>query len=198
MPRGNSVSGDWLGADRADLAAERIIDAAAELFAEHGVAAVGMADIAKAAGCSRATLYRYFDNRHAVRLAFVHRETRRIVAQLDERFRGIADPGERIIAAMLGAVAEVRANPLLIAWFRPADSGMAGRISQDSDVIESLAATIFGPADLTDPERSRLARWLTRVIVSLLSAPGRDAADERAMLEEFVAPVITRTFASPN
>jgi AcrR family transcriptional regulator len=198
MPRGNSVSGDWLGADRADLAAERIIDAAAELFAEHGVAAVGMAEIAKAAGCSRATLYRYFDNRHAVRLAFVHRETRRIVAQLDERFRDIVDPGERIVAAMLGAVEEVRANPLLIAWFRPADSGTAGRISQDSDVIESLAATIFGPADLTDPERSRLARWLTRVIVSLLSAPGRDAADERAMLEEFVAPVITRTFVSPN
>lgn len=192
------MSGDWLSTDRADLAAERIIDAAAELFAEHGVAAVGMAEIAKAAGCSRATLYRYFDNRQAVRLAFVHRETRRIVAQLDERFRDIADPGERIIAAMLGAVDEVRANPLLIAWFRPADSGTAGRISQDSDVIESMAATIFAPTDLTDPERSRLARWLTRIIVSLLSAPGRDAADERAMLEEFVAPVVTRTFVAPN
>ncbi|MFD3506040.1 TetR/AcrR family transcriptional regulator [Nocardia sp. NPDC058666] len=192
------MSGDWLATDRADLAAERIIDAAAELFAEHGVAAVGMADIAKAAGCSRATLYRYFDNRQAVRLAFVHRETRRIVAQLDERFRDIADPGERIIAAMLGAVAQVRANPLLIAWFRPADSGTAGRISQDSDVIEALAATIFGPTGLTDPQRSRLARWLTRVIVSLLSAPGRDAADERAMLEEFVAPVITRNFVAPK
>ncbi|MEU4647430.1 TetR/AcrR family transcriptional regulator [Nocardia fluminea] len=192
------MSGDWLATERADLAAERIIDAAAELFAEHGVAAVGMADIAKAAGCSRATLYRYFDNRHAVRLAFVHRETRRIVAELDERFRDVTDPGERIVAAMLGAVEEVRANPLLIAWFRPADSGTAGRISQDSDVIESLAAAVFAPAGLTDPERSRLARWLTRVIVSLLSAPGRDAADERAMLEEFVAPVVTRTFAAPN
>ncbi|WP_410870631.1 TetR/AcrR family transcriptional regulator [Nocardia sp. A7] len=192
------MNGDWLATDRADLAAERIIDAAAELFAEHGVAAVGMAEIAKAAGCSRATLYRYFDNRHAVRLAFVHRETRRIVAQLDERFRDITDPGERIVAAMLGAVEEVRANPLLIAWFRPADSGTAGRISQDSDVIESLAATIFGPTGLTDPERNRLARWLTRIIVSLLSAPGRDAAEERAMLEEFVAPVITRPFVSPN
>ncbi|MGW5922639.1 TetR/AcrR family transcriptional regulator [Nocardia fluminea] len=192
------MSGDWLATERADLAAERIIDAAAELFAEHGVAAVGMADIAKAAGCSRATLYRYFDNRHAVRLAFVHRETRRIVAELDERFRDITDPGERIVAAMLGAVEEVRANPLLIAWFRPADSGTAGRISQDSDVIESLAADVFAPAGLTDPERSRLARWLTRVIVSLLSAPGRDAADERAMLAEFVAPVVTRTFAAPN
>ncbi|EUA86201.1 transcriptional regulatory domain protein [Mycobacterium ulcerans str. Harvey] len=30
-----------------------------------------------------------------------------------------------------------------------------------------------------------------RVIVSLLMFPGQDEADERAMLEEFVAPVVT-------
>ncbi|MFC4125694.1 TetR/AcrR family transcriptional regulator [Nocardia rhizosphaerae] len=187
------MSGDWLATDRADLAAERIIDAAARLFAERGVAAVGMRDIAAAAGCSRATLYRYFENRQAVRIAFVHRETRRIVAGLAERVRDIADPGERIVAAMLGAIAAVRADPLLIAWFRPGDSGTAGRISQDSDVIESLAAAMFADADLSDPERSRLARWLTRVIVSFLATPGRDAADEAAMLREFVGPIITRT-----
>src|SRR5690606_1496741 len=116
--RRSSVSGDWLATDRADLAAERILDAAAELFAEQGVTTVGMADIAKAAGCSRATLYRYFDNRQAVRVAFVHRETRRIVARLAEQVRDIDDPAERVIAAMLGAVEQVRADPLLIAWFR--------------------------------------------------------------------------------
>lgn len=186
------MSGDWLATDRADLAAERILDAAAELFAERGVAAVGMRDIAAAAGCSRATLYRYFDNRQAVRIAFVHRETRRIVAGLTDRVRDIADPGERIVAAMLGAIAAVRADPLLIAWFRPGDSGTAGRLSQDSDVIESLAATIFADIDLSDPERSRLARWLTRVIVSFLATPGHDDADEAAMLREYVAPIITR------
>ncbi|WP_067572239.1 TetR/AcrR family transcriptional regulator [Nocardia acidivorans] len=189
------MSRDWLSDDRADLAAERILDAAAALFAEHGVTAVGMGDIAKAAGCSRATLYRYFENRQAVRLAFVHRETRRIAAHVVHQVREIADPGERIVAAMLAAVHEVRAEPLLIAWFRPGEAGAAGRISQDSEVIESIAAGLFTPTDLTDPERSRLARWLTRIIVSLLSAPGRDDAEERSMLDEFVAPIISRAFA---
>ncbi|MEV6070150.1 helix-turn-helix domain-containing protein [Nocardia sp. NPDC052001] len=189
------MSRDWLSDDRADLAAERILDAAADLFAERGVTAVGMGDIAKAAGCSRATLYRYFENRQAVRLAFVHRETRRISARVVDQVRGIEDPGERIIAAMLGAVHQVRAEPLLIAWFRPGEAGAAGRISQDSEVIESIAANLFTPTGLTDPERSRLARWLTRIIVSLLSAPGRDDEDERTMLEEFVVPIITRAFA---
>ncbi|MEU0543628.1 helix-turn-helix domain-containing protein [Nocardia sp. NPDC005978] len=186
------MSRDWLSDDRADLAAERILDAAAALFAERGVTAVGMGDIAKAAGCSRATLYRYFDNRHAVRLAFVHRETRRIAARVVHQVRDIGDPTDRIITAMLGAVTEVRADPMLIAWFRAGESGPAGRISQDSDVIESIAAGLFTSNGLSDPERGRLARWLTRIIVSLLSSPGRDADDERAMLEEFVAPVVER------
>ncbi|MFE3002612.1 TetR/AcrR family transcriptional regulator [Nocardia sp. NPDC059246] len=188
------MSRDWLADDRADLAAERILDAAARLFAERGVTAVGMGDIAKAAGCSRATLYRYFENRQAVRLAFVHRATRRIAGGVFEQVAAIEDPGEKVVTAMLGAIHAVRADPMLIAWFRPGESGAAGRISQDSDVIESIAAGLFTPTALTDPERSRLARWLTRIIVSFLAAPGRDDAEERAMLEEFVVPVVSRAF----
>ncbi|APA95794.1 TetR/AcrR family transcriptional regulator [Nocardia seriolae] len=189
------MSRDWLADDRADLAAERILDAAAQLFADRGVTAVGMGDIAKAAGCSRATLYRYFDNRQAVRIAFVHRETRRMAARVFAEVEAIADPGERVVSAMLGAVRAVRAEPTLIAWFRAGESGPAGEISQDSAVIESIAAGLFTQADLTDGERGRLARWLTRISVSLLSAPGRDEDDERAMLEEFVVPVALRAFA---
>ena len=34
------------------------------------------------------------------------------------------------------------------------------------------------------------ARWLVRVLTSLLISPGRDADDERRMLEEFVIPVL--------
>ena len=35
------------------------------------------------------------------------------------------------------------------------------------------------------------ARWLVRVIVSLLIAPGRDEAEERAIVERFVVPALT-------
>ena len=34
------------------------------------------------------------------------------------------------------------------------------------------------------------ARWVVRVMTSLLSFPGRDADDERTMLTEFVVPVV--------
>ncbi|EUA58029.1 tetR family transcriptional regulator domain protein [Mycobacterium intracellulare 1956] len=36
----------------------------------------------------------------------------------------------------------------------------------------------------------RRARWVVRVIVSMLLFPGHDEADERAMIEEFVVPIV--------
>ncbi|MEV4127532.1 helix-turn-helix domain-containing protein [Nocardia sp. NPDC049707] len=194
MMASSGGAGDWLRPKRADIAAEQILDAAAQLFVERGVTNTGMGDVAKAAGCSRATLYRYFPNRRALRIAFVHREARRVAAAVAERTRAITDPRERIVAVMLASLREVRADPTLIAWFTTGDAGIANEIGQSSEVIEAIAAGLLPPA--ADPDRSRLARWLARIIMSLLTAPGRDEADERVMLEQFVAPVVLGAFAS--
>ncbi|WP_036568374.1 TetR/AcrR family transcriptional regulator [Nocardia sp. BMG51109] len=172
-------------------AAERILDAAAELFAERGVAATGMADIAKAAGCSRATLYRYFDSRQAVRLAFVHREARRIGAAVARRIRDIADPGEQLVEGVRAALREVRSDPLLIAWFRPGDAGLTSEIAETSQVIEAIGGSLFTGDSGQRADSALSARWLTRIIVSLLTVPGRDEDEERQMLERFVAPPMT-------
>ncbi|QIS17583.1 TetR/AcrR family transcriptional regulator [Nocardia terpenica] len=188
--------GDWLGDPRSLRAAERILDAAAALFAERGVAATQMADIARAAGCSRATLYRYFDSRRAVQLAFVHREARRLGTTLTADLRTIPDPTTRIVEGVLASLRAVRADPLLIAWFRPADAGTTIEIAQTSQVIESIATSLFGPESPdAQPDNALAARWLTRVIVSLLTVPGRDENEERLFLERFVAPLITGTRA---
>nr|WP_232542345.1 TetR/AcrR family transcriptional regulator [Nocardia bovistercoris] len=175
---------------RADIAAEQILDAAAGLFVERGVGATGMGEVARAAGCSRATLYRYFPNRQSLRIAFVHREARRVAAAVAEEIAGIEDPTERIVVAMLTSLRVVRADPTLIAWFTAGDAGLANAIGQGSDVIEAIAAGLLPDTGSDDAERSRSARWAARIILSLLTAPGRDAHDERAMLEQFVAPAL--------
>lgn len=153
--------------------AGRILDAAAGLFAERGVAAVGMGEVARAAGCSRATLYRYFPDRHALHVAFVHREARRIGSLVPA-----GDPAE----AVLAAVREVRARPELLAWFGAADAATTAELAQSSEVIAGLGLAAAGD----EPA----ARWLVRVIVSLLIVPGRDDAEERAIVERFVVPVL--------
>ncbi|HEU5036809.1 MAG TPA: helix-turn-helix domain-containing protein [Nocardioides sp.] len=153
-----------------------ILDAAAGLFAQHGVNAVGMGEVARAAGCSRATLYRYFADRHELHRAFVHREARRIGALVAEETSEVTD-------AVLAAVRHVRAAPALLAWFGAADAGTTAVLAQSSEVVEGLGLTAVGD--------EAAARWLVRVIVSLLIVPGRDETEERALVERFVVPGLT-------
>ena len=184
------MTADWMRDERPRLAAERILDVAAQLYVENGIAAVGMAEVARAAGCSRATLYRYFDSRQSLQLAFVHREARRIGALVAEEVSAAGDPKDVIVEAMLAAIRLVRADPILAAWFQLGDSGLAAQIAHSSDVIESLGTAFLGQAGFSGEETVRKARWLVRIIVSLLTVPGVDDADERTMLEQFVAPAI--------
>ncbi len=170
----------WLAEDRSRMATERILDAAGELFVRHGVGAVAMGDVARAAGCSRATLYRYFADRHELHVAFVHREARRVGELVAADAARVDDPGRRLVAAVLSALRHVRAAPELAAWFARGDAVATAELAQSSTVIEALGRTV-----VDDP---LAARWVVRVIVSLLIAPGRDGAEERAMVERFVAP----------
>lgn len=180
--------GRWLDDQRGALAAERILDAAALVFAEHGVNVTGMADVARAAGCSRATLYRYFENRGALHAAFVGREARRIAADVARRVGHVEDPADRLVETVMAAITAVRGDATLVAWFAEADAGIAVEQARASQVIADLAAAFLG--EVADPETDQRAAWLVRVIVSLLTMPGRDEHEERSMLERFVAPVL--------
>ena len=54
----------------------------------------------------------------------------------------------------------------------------------------------LGPEDPATVEHR--ARWVVRLLTSLLMFPGRDEADEKAMVEEFVVPILTPAASVPN
>jgi AcrR family transcriptional regulator len=183
---------DWLSSRRSEVAADRILDAAEELYTQRDHASIGMNEIARAAGCSRATLYRYFESREALRTAYVHRETRRLGRAIKERIDGIDDPRERLVASITAALRMVRESPALSSWFAVTRPPIGGEVAGRSEVITALAAAFvnsLGPEDPAVVERR--ARWVVRVVTSLLMYPGQDEADERAMIEEFVVPIVT-------
>ena len=183
------MANDWLAERRTAVAADRILDAAEELFTRHDPSSVGMNEIAKAAGCSRATLYRYFENREALRTAYVARETHRLSESID--VDGIEDPRERLITGIVTTLRLVRESPALSAWFATTAPPLGAELAEKSDVITALATAFVN--SLGDDHPANVAgrgRWLVRVITSLLIFPGRDEADERTMLTEFVAPVV--------
>ena len=185
-------STDWLASRRTEVAADRILDAAEELYTQRDQASIGMNEIARAAGCSRATLYRYFESREALRTAYVHRETHRLSRAIKEHIDGIDDPRERLIASITAALRMVRDSPALASWFAVTRPPIGGEVAGQSEVITALAAAFvnsLGPEDPAIVERR--ARWVVRVLTSLLMFPGHDEADERAMIEEFVVPIVT-------
>ena len=185
------AANDWLSGRRIEVAADRILDAAEELFTRHDPGSVGMNEIAKAAGCSRATLYRYFDNREALRTAYVNRETYRLFDAIKEKIGGITEPRERLSAGIVTTLRLVRESPALSSWFAITQPPIGGELAEQSDVITSLAAAFVNSLGADDQAvaESR-ARWLVRLITSLLMFPGRDVADEQAMIEEFVVPIV--------
>lgn len=183
---------DWLGSRRSEVAADRILDAAGELFAQRPPGSVGMHEIASAAGCSRATLYRYFENREALHTAYVHREAYALHSRMTERIAEIADPRERLIAGFLTSLELVRQSPALSSWFATNGTPIGVEIAEQSDVIKAMGSAFIVSLGDDDPAAvERKARWLVRVLTSLLLLPGRDGSDERSMVEEFLVPIMT-------
>jgi AcrR family transcriptional regulator len=193
------MSGDWLAARRTEVAADRILDAANDLFARQEAATVGMNEIASAAGCSRATLYRYFENREALYTAYVHRESYRLYREMTDQITSITDPAERLIEGMMTSLRNVRESPALASWFATTARPIGVEMAEQSEVIKALVEAFvvsLAPDDADVVERR--ARWLVRVMSSLLAFPGHDEADERAMLAEFLVPILVPTHREPT
>jgi AcrR family transcriptional regulator len=185
------MPGDWLAGRRTEVAADRILDAAGELFARQEAATVGMHEIAAAAGCSRATLYRYFENREALYTAYVHRESHRLYREMTDQINSVTDPRERLIEGMITSMRNVRESPALASWFATTQRPIGAEMAEQSDVIRALTEAFVISLGPDDPELvAHRARWLVRVMTSLFLFPGRDDDDERAMLEEFVVPIV--------
>jgi AcrR family transcriptional regulator len=185
------MAGDWLADRRSEVAADRILDAASELFAHRDAAAVGMNEIARAAGCSRATLYRYFETRDALHTSYAHREAQRLYGRLTEQIGHLDDPRSRLTEGIVVALRSVRENPALASWFAASDRPIGGEMAGQSEVVHALVSGFVQSLGVDDADTAgRQARWLLRVMTSLLMFPGRDEAEERGILADFVVPLV--------
>lgn len=168
-----------------------LLDAAGRAFAQVGVAKATMIDVSRVAGCSRATLYRYFPNREALHLGFVHRATLRIAAELaDARDAGAPDS---LADRIMGGIVAVRSDPLLSVWFEPENMAVPIAVSQSSELLQAMTAGIVGELDPESHQREEIERrgeWLLRCIVSFLAMPAASEDVERAMIESFLVPLL--------
>lgn len=110
--RNSLAGGEELKAANA-IPEERILDAAYELLLAIGMRRMTMADIARQAGVSRATLYRRWKNVGEVVAALMTREWSRLGLGIADGADGTLSARERLVAGVVSAVRAIRVHPLL-------------------------------------------------------------------------------------
>lgn len=142
---------------------DRILDAALALLEQGGVGAVTTAALAKAARCSKSTLYAAYRDRDAILAALVERQAGALNRTLDAALApeaGTRDPSEALVAAG-EALLDLLTSDAALAINRAAMADPSGGLSRIlvaagkarsapriAALIERLrAATVIGAAD---------------------------------------------------
>jgi AcrR family transcriptional regulator len=89
-----------------DRQQQRVVDAAAELFAERGTDDVTMAEIAEHAGVARASVFNYFGSKHALVEAITESVLDFWVAMLDTALEDEATPTPMLIRRLCDEMAK--------------------------------------------------------------------------------------------
>jgi AcrR family transcriptional regulator len=178
----------------------RIVDALLACIARHGLAKTTVDDVARAAGCSRATLYRAFPGgKEGLLRAAVDTELSRLFSDLAVRMGGETSLEGVLVTGMTGAAVRVGEHPALGFLLEHEPEVVLPHLAFDHhdrllSVLGSYAAPFLGRW-LDHDEAERVAEWATRIVVSYLTcpAPGVDLTDEgdvRRLVRAYVLPGI--------
>ena len=182
--------------------ADRILDGALACIARVGVAKTTLDDVAREAGCARATVYRCFPGRRALLRAVLDRE----IADLAVRLSGAASEADNladaVVAVVVEAAAAFRAHAALafVLAFEP--ELVAAQLSFDrGSALLLAAAALVAPAFtrfLPPARASRLGEWVARLTLAYLCNPSDrvqldDPAHVRALVVNHILPSVIRT-----
>lgn len=178
---------------------ERILDAARDVFAELGVRKTRMGHVAEAAGCARATLYRYFETKEALVAAYAVRELGRASRLVVERVSRLTRLGDRLTEALAASIEIVRDTPAIRPFLDPDAQGLTFSLpSHAPSMGPPLLATLLSVvADHDGTERLRedlpageLLEWCVRLVLSLALVPGPERGPRalRGLLGRLVRP----------
>jgi AcrR family transcriptional regulator len=189
-----------LGADDRSSTRVRIVDGALGCVARQGIAKTTVDDIARAAGLSRATVYRTFpQGKEGILAAVVETETARLFSSLAVAMGEATDLEDVLVAGMVETARWLRSHEAL-GYLLEHEPGAVlpfltfNELDRVLFVAGDLAAPFF--ARWLEPEQaSRAAEWAVRIVLAYCSDPSPYAdlthpADTRALVRAFVLPGI--------
>ncbi len=176
----------------------RVVDGALACIARHGVGGTTLDDVARAAGCSRATVYRVFPGgKDAVLGAVVDTEVSRFFSALALRMGGAASVEDVLVGAMTEAAVQVTEHPALQYLLAHEPELVLSQLAfaRMDEVLAVTCAFItpFLGRWLDQAESRRVAEWAARIVVSYLMCPAdgvdlTDIGQVRRLVRMFVLP----------
>jgi len=182
--------------------ADRILEAALTCVARVGVAKTTLDDVAREAGCARATVYRTFPGRHALLRAVLDREIATLAVRVSGAAAETANLADAVVAVILTGADTFRSHAALAFVLAHEPEIVAPQLSFDRGSAMLLAAAeLVAPAfaRFLPPERAaRLGEWVARLTLSYLCDPSErvqldDPAHVRALVVDHILPSVTRT-----
>lgn len=123
-------------------ARDRLLDAALETAAVHGLAKLSVGDVARRAGLSRQTLYKHFPSKEALVAETILREAQRMVTRIVDASDAEADPERSLEVAILTTLRVARDHPLLDRLVRTEPEALLPFLVADGGVIGTAVRSI--------------------------------------------------------
>ncbi|WP_068277122.1 TetR/AcrR family transcriptional regulator [Aldersonia kunmingensis] len=187
----------WGGSTPAsdEEAIDRILDAADDAIVERG-GDLRVADVARALGISRQTVYNYFPGPNALLEAAATRSGLRFIERLIEHLVGITDPVDAMVESLVYTVEWIpsdKAVQLMLAHeFGKASAGVtSSRAREFGRGILAGMDVNWAALGFDDPAIDDLVEYMLRMLQSFIvdpDEPGR--RDVRDLLRRWVAPVV--------
>jgi AcrR family transcriptional regulator len=189
-----------LGADDRSSTRVRIVDGALHCLARQGIAKTTVDDIARAAGLSRATVYRTFPRgKEGILGAVVETEVARLFSSLAVAMGEATDLEDLLVAGMVETARWLRSHEALGYLLEHEPGAVLPFVTfAGFDRVLLVAGDLAAPffARWLEPDQaSRAAEWAVRIVMAYCSAPApgtdlTDPADTRALVRGFVLPGI--------
>jgi AcrR family transcriptional regulator len=179
---------------------QRIVEGAVRCIAGQGLAKTTLDDVARAAGYSRATLYRAFPGgKDAVMAAVADTEVSRLFSAVAVRMGEAADLEDALIEGMVTASATIAGHDALRYLLEHEPEVVLTRLTfEHHDEVLATVAAFVAPLLgrwLGHAEAVRVAEWAARLVFSYVACPSAaidltDPSCARRVVRSYVLPGI--------
>jgi AcrR family transcriptional regulator len=187
---------------------ERLLDAAEGCLEQFGPQKTSMEDVARAAGMSRATVYRYFENRDALLLGVASRQAATLATEAINFLAEFNTISDWLVEGCLFTLREIPKRPVFASLVTSLDSSASSKILLGSSGMIHIGVNVLRPMFANakqqgllrgDIDLDMLIEWLLRVLWTFLNASSQVAPDEdsmRKLLHMMLIPAVLKDSAT--